>query len=172
MGTVADKLNKVLSTKEAIKAAIIEKGQTVEDADIFASYPDKIRAIETGSKIGRIAVEDCEDIISISSTGKLTLRFPSEIQSAAKVINMYCVFRNTSVSTGAVAIFYSRAFGTDTGIAIEILVPGKNYTDIMFLVDTNMDSTNSIETMSSNSDLKPFAGNDLSIMAGFIFYEE
>ena len=53
MGTIADKLNKVLSTKEDIKAAIIEKGQTVADTDTFASYPDKIRAIETGGEMVR-----------------------------------------------------------------------------------------------------------------------
>ena len=50
MGTVADKLNKLLGTKADIKAAITEKGQTVAEADTFASYAAKIRAIETTSK--------------------------------------------------------------------------------------------------------------------------
>ena len=48
MGTIADKLNKLLSTKNAIKASIIAKGQTISDTDTFASYPAKIDAIETG----------------------------------------------------------------------------------------------------------------------------
>ena len=48
MGTITDKLNKLLSTKNAIKASIIAKGQTISDADTFASYPAKIDAIETG----------------------------------------------------------------------------------------------------------------------------
>lgn len=48
MGTIADKLNKLLSTKNAIKASIIAKGQTISDTDAFASYPAKIDAIETG----------------------------------------------------------------------------------------------------------------------------
>ena len=56
MGTVADKLNKVLSTKDDIKAAIIEKGQTVADTDTFASYTDKIRAIETGPETCTLTV--------------------------------------------------------------------------------------------------------------------
>lgn len=47
MGTVADKLNKLLSTKADIGAAITEKGQTVADSDTFASYAEKIRAIKT-----------------------------------------------------------------------------------------------------------------------------
>lgn len=48
MGTIADKLNKLISTKNAIKASIIAKGQTISDTDTFASYPAKIDAIETG----------------------------------------------------------------------------------------------------------------------------
>lgn len=50
MGTTVDKLNKLLETKEDIKAAIVEKGQTVSDSDTFASYGDKIRAIESSSE--------------------------------------------------------------------------------------------------------------------------
>lgn len=48
MGTIADKLNKLAESKADIKAAIIEKGQTVGDADPFASYAGKIAAIQTG----------------------------------------------------------------------------------------------------------------------------
>lgn len=51
MGTVADKLNKILATKQAIKDAIIAKGQDVSNEDTFASYPDKILAIQTGCDI-------------------------------------------------------------------------------------------------------------------------
>ena len=49
MGTTADKLNKVLSTKADIKSAIIEKGVAVSDSDTFASYGDKIRSIKGDS---------------------------------------------------------------------------------------------------------------------------
>ena len=45
MGTVAKKLNKLLDTKNNIKAAIAEKGQNVDD--VFSTYADKIRAIDT-----------------------------------------------------------------------------------------------------------------------------
>lgn len=51
MGTTADKLNKVLSTKADIKSAIIEKGVAVSDSDTFASYGDKIRSIKSGSTL-------------------------------------------------------------------------------------------------------------------------
>lgn len=43
MGTTAEKLQKVLDTKNDIKAAIRETGTTVLDEETFASYPDKIR---------------------------------------------------------------------------------------------------------------------------------
>ena len=45
----ADKLNKLLNTKAAIKQAIIGKGVDVSDDTIFADYPAKISAIESGS---------------------------------------------------------------------------------------------------------------------------
>ena len=50
MGTTAEKLSKLLDTKAAIKAALVEKGQSVSSTDTFASYPDKINAITTLSE--------------------------------------------------------------------------------------------------------------------------
>ena len=47
MGTVADKLNYLQGTKEAIKSALIEKGVSVADSDTFRSYADKISGIKT-----------------------------------------------------------------------------------------------------------------------------
>lgn len=49
MNTTADKLQLLKDTKEAIKDAIIEKGQSVSDSDPFSSYPNKIGAIQTGA---------------------------------------------------------------------------------------------------------------------------
>ena len=57
MGTTADKLNKVLSTKADIKSAIIEKGVAVSDSDTFASYGNKIRSITSGGGSGGDIVE-------------------------------------------------------------------------------------------------------------------
>lgn len=48
MGTVRDKLNLLLNTKEAIREAIIGKGQAVPATAPFSSYPEKIAAIQTG----------------------------------------------------------------------------------------------------------------------------
>lgn len=45
MSTTAEKLTLLLNTKADIKAALVEKGQNV--GDVFSTYADKIRAIET-----------------------------------------------------------------------------------------------------------------------------
>lgn len=48
MGTVQDKCNYLLGTKNAIKTAISNKGVAVGDGDTFRSYAEKISSIETG----------------------------------------------------------------------------------------------------------------------------
>ena len=53
---ISDKLEHLLETKQAIKAAIQGKGQAVTDTDSFRSYAEKIEAIGA----------DGEDIIPIS----------------------------------------------------------------------------------------------------------
>lgn len=47
MGTIGDKKNYLADTKEAIKQAIISKGQPVADTDTFRSYASKIGAISS-----------------------------------------------------------------------------------------------------------------------------
>ena len=57
MGTITDKLSKLVTTKESIKSAIISKGVSVTDSDTFASYADKILEIQstiTSSKINTV----------------------------------------------------------------------------------------------------------------------
>ena len=57
MGTTSEKLQKILTTKESIKSAIISKGVSITDSDTFASYADKILEIQsiiTSSKINTI----------------------------------------------------------------------------------------------------------------------
>lgn len=44
MGTTADKLNKLIQTKAAIKAALVEKGQN--PSDVFSTYAADIKAIK------------------------------------------------------------------------------------------------------------------------------
>lgn len=48
MGTIEDKLNLLLQTKNDIGSALIEKGQTVSEDTPFSEYADKVRAISGG----------------------------------------------------------------------------------------------------------------------------
>lgn len=59
MGSIADKLQYLLETKNAIKNALIAKGVQVSDTDTFRSYADKIASIGGGS----------DDIITLDSDG-------------------------------------------------------------------------------------------------------
>lgn len=48
MGTINEKLNYLLQTKENIKQAIKEKGVEIADSDSFRSYAEKIGTIKSG----------------------------------------------------------------------------------------------------------------------------
>lgn len=48
MGTTAQKLNKIIETKEAIRTAINNKGGTLTTTDTFASYPTAIDNLPSG----------------------------------------------------------------------------------------------------------------------------
>ena len=48
MGTIAEKLNYLNTTKTNIKNAIIEKGVEVSDSDTFRDYATKIADISSG----------------------------------------------------------------------------------------------------------------------------
>lgn len=50
MGTLADKLQYLKETKDAIMNAIIEKGVAITSSDTFRSYADKIKGITSGDK--------------------------------------------------------------------------------------------------------------------------
>lgn len=52
MGTTADKLNKVLQTKEAIRTAINNKGGTLTETDKFSDYATAIDNIQSGGSGG------------------------------------------------------------------------------------------------------------------------
>ena len=54
MGTLADKLQYLKDTKDAIMNAIVEKGVEITSSDTFRSYADKIKNIVTGGGDGII----------------------------------------------------------------------------------------------------------------------
>lgn len=84
MGSIADKLQMLLSTKGSIRDAIIAKGQSVADADAFASYAAKILAIQTGFDTSDATVA-AADILSGKTAygpeGKITGTMPEVAQA-------------------------------------------------------------------------------------------
>ena len=82
MGTVNDKLSKLVTTKESIKSAIISKGVSVTDSDTFASYADKILEIQnniTNSKINTIEeLKDSWKFHLVSSTSSASYNSTAE----------------------------------------------------------------------------------------------
>lgn len=90
MGTLAEKLQKLAATKAAIKAAIIGKGQTVADSDTFASYAEKIAAIETGtdtSDADMMATDLRAGKIGYGAAGKITGTVP-DVKAASPSISV------------------------------------------------------------------------------------
>ena len=82
MGTVAEKLSVLSSTKSAIKEAISEKGQSV--GDVFSDYPAAILAIQTGPDTSDATATD-GDILSgktaYGASGKLTGTIPNKTEA-------------------------------------------------------------------------------------------
>lgn len=56
MGTIANKLAKLKTTKAEIKAALAEKGQTV--GEVFSAYPAAVRAVETDPMVQSIVINN------------------------------------------------------------------------------------------------------------------
>lgn len=69
MGTIADKLNYLNTTKTNIKNAIIEKGVEVSDNDTFRSYASKIADISSGSGPSEITLLQNTRELSATNVG-------------------------------------------------------------------------------------------------------
>ena len=95
--STADKLNKLLETKQAIKQAIIDKGVEVSDDTVFADYPSKIDSIEGGG--GNSYYEDLFNQRTNNGTDFTSL-FES---SSAKVLDVSKI--NTSNVTTMMNMF-------------------------------------------------------------------
>lgn len=78
MGTTADKLNKLLETKTAIKEAIKAKGVSVAETDTFRSYADKIESIA-------VSVNNQDRVFDIDKNGSFELTPDSGFSGLAKV---------------------------------------------------------------------------------------
>lgn len=112
MGTIAEKMQKLLETKNAIKAAIIRKGQTVSESDTFASYADKISAIQTGT-------DTSDATMTASDLRKGKIGYGQDGKVVGTVADVAVEKPSISVSdSGLITATHSQSFGfVDTATA-------------------------------------------------------
>ena len=96
MGTTSKKLQKILTTKENIKQAIINKGVNVSDSDTFSSYASKISQIEAGESIALNAntVDKLDDGWQF---GLITTSSSAEISPSVSDYNSVSSFKNVTI---------------------------------------------------------------------------
>ena len=89
MGTLADKLQYLKGTKDAIMNAIIEKGVEITSSDTFRSYADKIAQI-SGSKATNVITEN----VSVRPTVR-------DVMKTKTRINAYSLVTSSNVTIGS-----------------------------------------------------------------------
>lgn len=157
MGTVAEKLQKLATTKEAIRQAIISKGQSVAASDTFASYPDKIAAIQTGTDTSDATVTAADlrsGKIAYGKDGKVTgsvadveIATPSIIVSSSGLITASSTQSGGFVAAGsksATQQMSTKAAQTYTpGTANQTIASGRYLTGTQTILgDSNLVSSN------------------------------
>lgn len=157
MGTVAEKLQKLATTKEAIRQAIISKGQSVAASATFASYPDKIAAIQTGTDTSDATVTAADlrsGKIAYGKDGKVTgsvadveIATPSIIVSSSGLITASSTQSGGFVAAGsksATQQMSTKAAQTYTpGTANQTIASGRYLTGTQTILgDSNLVSSN------------------------------
>lgn len=104
MGTLADKLQYLKDTKDAIMNAIIEKGIEITSSDTFRSYADKIAQI-SGSKATNVITEN----VGVRPTVRDTMKTKTRI-------NAYSLVTNSNVTIGS-DVFIQGDLATFSGSA-------------------------------------------------------
>lgn len=105
MGTLADKLQYLKDTKDAIMNAIIEKGVEITSSDTFRSYADKIKDIVSGSNATNVITENVGVRPTIRDAMKTKTR-----------INAYSFVNNPNVTIGS-DVFVQGDLATFSGSA-------------------------------------------------------
>lgn len=133
MGTTADKLNKLLETKAAIKSALVEKGVEVSATDTFASYAEKINELSVGED-SRFGVTLDSLIGSIDNDGNLT-RSTAEISfigTGIKTVEQYTLLGKFAKCTGLKVFSMPDLTQATTYAFAEVCRSSENLTSVSF----------------------------------------
>ena len=104
MGTITDKINKSLETKEAIRQAIINKGVDIPANTVFSDYPEKISAITGSGEGGSGGIADAFYLTRTNNETSYVYLFygcnATELDvsnfNTEKVTTMHCMFNSCS----------------------------------------------------------------------------
>lgn len=131
MGTITQKLDKLLATKAAIKAAIIAKGVSVSDTDPFSAYAGKIGSISTGVALTNVTLTltgkaKTGPTINVSHLveegGSITYkREYANVNNVSDAVYTYIVLKNSLITL----VYYSGTKITFTGLTqVDYWTPG------------------------------------------------
>jgi len=121
MGTLAEKLDYLADTKEAIKQALIDRGCTISDSDTFRSYVNKLSELPS-LPISITAVYT--QTVTVKDTDSLDVLRPDLVVTAyygdgtAKVVTDYTLSGTLEVGTSTITASY-KGFSDTFEVTVE-----------------------------------------------------